>query len=152
MIPIKEAIGTGAWLHCEINESTKFRLKVLSFRKLNLSEVDEPEKIHIKDENTILWIMDIEVINLSKEPISSGDEGPGKLILVDQDGFKFYAFQDSHLTVWSDFAEKSKMNRFYVLSKLSPKIKAVGAITFLLPDDDEAVYSISIRGGSVKEV
>lgn len=154
MVPIKEAISTGAWLHCETTynyELFQFRIKVLSFQKLNLSEVDNPEKIDFRDENTIVWIMDLEVVNLTKECIRPVQEGPGRLILVDQEGFRFYTFQDSHLCCFSDFAKKSKTDRFYG-TELLPKIKAVGAMPFLLPDDDEAVYSISIRNGSIKEV
>lgn len=154
MIPIKEAISTGAWLHCEAKynyELIQFRIKVLSFRKLNLSEVDNPERIDFRDEHTIVWIMDLEVVNLTKERIRAGDDALCKLIIVDQDGFNFYTFHDSHLCCSSDFAKTSKTYRFYA-EYLIPKIKAVGAMPFLLPDDDEAVYSISIRGGSVKKV
>ncbi len=151
MIPIKEAITTRAWLHCEVNynyELFQFRIKILSFRKLNLSEVDEPEKIDFKDANTIIWIMDVEVVNLTKEPIST--RKMELLEMVDQDGFKFPKFYDGHLCISSNFAKKSGLYRL-VGDSLLPKIKAIGAIPFLLPDD-EAVYSISISGGSIKEV
>lgn len=154
MIPIKEAISSEAWLHCETTynyELSQFRIKVMSFQKLNLLEVDEPEKIDFRDEGTVVWIMDLEVVNLTKERIRPGEEGPGRLILVDQDGFRFYTFRDSHLCCYSDFAKKSKTTRFYG-TELLPKIKAVGAMPFLLPDDDDAIYSISIIGGSIKEV
>ena len=154
MIPIKEAISTGAWLHCEFNynyELIQFRIKVLSYRKLNLSEVDEPEKINFRDEGTFVWIMDLEVVNLTKERISSHEQALSQLILVDQDGFKFYTFQDFHLCCGSKFAVKSKTKRFDG-EYLFPKIKAVGAMPFLLPDDDDAIYSISMRRGSIKEV
>ena len=150
MIPIKEAISSGAWLHCEFTDSkVLFRIKVLSFRKLNLSEFDEPDKIDFKDEGIVIWIMDLEVINLTKEGINSF-VGPGNLILTDQDGFEFNCFFDSHLCWNSQFAKRSKTNRFYA-ENLLPKIKAIGAIPFQLPDDDEAVYSISVKDGSIRE-
>lgn len=152
MIPVKEAITSGVWLHCEYtdrNELIQFRLRILSFRKLNLSEVDEPQKIKDIDSNAILWITEIEVVNLTKEPISTTD-GTGELILVDQDGFKFHDFGDCHLRCGSMFAEKSGMKRFYGMN-LIPKIKAIGAIPFQLPDDDEAIYSISLKKGFIRE-
>ncbi len=151
MVPIKEAISSGAWLHCEfINSSEVFGIKVLSFKNLNLSDVDEPEKIDLKDSDSIIWIMELEIVNLSKEPITP-TYGPHQLILIDQDGFKFRFFDDDHLGCFSSFAAKSNMKRLYS-KELIPKVKAVGAISFLLPNDDEAIYSISIRDGSIKEV
>lgn len=154
MIPIKEAISSGAWLNCEYNtykgEICQFRLKVLSFRKLNLSEIDNPENIELIDGNAHIWLMEIEVINLMKEPIMSYD-GPGSYpILIDQDGYKFDIFTDLHLRHSSAFAKKSGMYRFYQQT-LIPKTKAIGAIPFQLPDDDEAVYSISMKKGSIRE-
>ena len=157
MIPIKEAISSGAWFHCEYKyssdeELTKFRIKILSFQKLDLSQVDNPERIDIKDDGTMIWIMYLEVINLTTKAIYPTD-GPSQIILIDQDGFKFEDFGDSHLRCYSEFAERSKLKRFFA-EKLIPKIKATGAILFQLPDDDEAKYSISIsvKGGSIKEV
>lgn len=156
MIPIKEAISSGAWLHCEYkissdDELTQFRIKILSYKKLDFSQVDNPERINFKDEGTIIWIMDLEVINLTKEAISP-IYGPGSIVLVDQDGFKFEYFNDDHLQLYSRFAIESKLMRFFA-QKLIPKIKATGAILFQLPDDDdEAVYSISLKGeGSIRE-
>jgi hypothetical protein len=152
MIPIKEAINSGAWLHCEIvfsNGTNMFRLRIISFRKLKLSEVDEPDKIKEIDSNTSYWIMDIEVINLTKEPISTSDS-TDLIILIDQEGFQFPVFGDGHLRCSSKFAEKSLLKRFYGMN-LIPKIKAVGAIPFQLPDDDDAVYSISLKKGTISE-
>ena len=152
MIPVKEAINIGVWLHCDYtdtrhDENYPFRIKVLSFRKLNLAEVDNAEKLNLKDSD--LWIMELEVINIKKEPVSP-TYSVNNLILVDNDGFRFHVFEDSHLRCWSGFAEKSKLNRFYG-SDIIPKIKAVGAIPFQLPVDDEAVYSISMKEGSIRE-
>lgn len=154
MIPVKEAINAGTWLYCEYTDTRHdeiypFRIKILSFRKLNLKEVDNPEGLDLKDEGTIIWIMNLEAINIRKEPVSP-TYSLDQLILMDQDGFKFHVFYDSHLRCWSDFAEKSKLRRFWG-SDLIPKIKAIGAIPFQLPDDDEAVYSISMKEGSIRE-
>lgn len=154
MIPIKDAINSGAWLHCEYNrynEIIKFRLKIKSFRKLSLTEVDNPEKIENLDPSATLWIMDIELVNLTKQPIHPS-YGPPKLILVDQDDFHFHLFEDYHLENGSKFSKVSGMNRFHT-ANLIPKIKAVGALIFQLPEDEEAEYSISMKeDGFIQEV
>ena len=155
MVPIKEAINSGSWLHCEqknnLFETNQFRLKVNSFRKLNLSEVDNPENISGLDSNSIIWLLEIEVVNLNKIPLGVY-EATQQLILIDQDGFNFPFFEDDHLHSHSEFSKKAKLKRFW-MDDLLPKIKAVGSITFQLPDDDEATYSIGIKkNGIVQEV
>lgn len=152
MILIKDAINSGIWLHRIYTDfhdrSLNFGLKILSFRELNLMEVDDSEKIDIKDEGSTIWILEIEVVNMSQDPISTHEMN--ELILIDQDGFKFHAFDDDHLRFYSQFAKKTKMNRLFG-SHLIPKIKAKSAVPFQLPDDDEAVYFISVKNGSIKE-
>ncbi len=154
MVPIKEAIDSSSWLHCEYekyNEVYKFRVKINSFRKLSLSEVDNPEKIENLDSSATLWLMGIEFINLSKTPIHPS-YGPPNLVLVDQDDFCFHLFEDYHLENGSNFSSHTGMNRFHS-AQLIPKIKAVGSLIFQLPDDDDAVYSLSIKNnGIVQEV
>ncbi|AMC10100.1 hypothetical protein Lupro_02030 [Lutibacter profundi] len=154
MVPIKDAISSGAWLHCEYLYSDKlykFRLKINSFRKISISEIDNPEKIENFDINSILWLMNMEVINLTKVPIEPY-WGPRHLILIDQDDFNFHVFEDDYLIRKSNFSDTSGTNRF-CYPDLVPKIKAVGSIIFKLPDDDEAEYSISSQyNGSVQEI
>lgn len=154
MVPIKEAIDSGSWLHCEYesySEIFKFRLKINSFRKLILSEIDNPEKIDILDKDCTLWIMQIEFINLCLKPISP-HYGPVHINVVDQDGFHFNILEDYHLENGSNFSKTSGMVRFHK-ADLIPKIKAVGSIIFQLPNDDEAEYSITLKdGGTVQEV
>jgi len=154
MVPIKEAIGSNSWLLCEYQQYDgvyKFRLKINSFRKLDLSEIDNPEEIVNLDVNATLWIMSIELINLTKKPIHPR-YGPPMLILVDQDDFSFHLFEDYHLENGSDFSSKSGMKRFYT-AELIPKVKVIGSIVFQLPDDEEAIYSIGIKeNGIVQEV
>lgn len=152
MILIKDAISTGSWLHCEMFLGTIFRIRVLSFQKLNISEVDNPEKINLIDNNKTIWIMDLEVVNLSKDPIHTF-EVTVILLLINLKGLRFLVYKDNHLGYYSEFSKKKKLNRFYGSSEmLNPKIKAIGAILFQLPDDDNAEYLISTRGGSIKEV
>ena len=42
------------------------------------------------------------------------------------------------------------MSRFFA-TDLIPKTKAIGAMPFQLSDDDEAVYSISLKEGNIGE-
>jgi len=159
MVPVKEAINSGAWLHCEyqnedyeLDTLIKFRIKIKSLQKINLKHIDEPEEIGILDENANLWLMKIEFINLNKKPLDDF-YGPNQLILIDQEGFNFHIFEDSHICCHSKFAKKTKLIRFTCLSDdLSPKIKAIGALLFQLPDDDEAEYFIALKeNGIVQE-
>jgi len=154
MVQIKNAISSGEWLHCEYQnyeELIKFRLKINSFRKLNLSEIDNPEEIEMLESDAILMLMEIEVINLIKESKNS-NYLVGELLLIDQDEFNFTVFSDSHLCWYSNFAKKERLNRFDS-EQLIPKIKTKGSIVFQLPNDDEAEYSIAIKNnGIVQEV
>jgi len=155
MVPIKEAINSGAWLQCEkrsnLFEANQFRIKINSFRKLNLSEIDEPEKIDNLENSAVLWLMNIEVVNLNKEPTRTRGNVYA-LILIDNDGFSFPVFDDSHLNLSSDFAKTSGLKRFYG-GTILPKIKTLGSLVFQLPDDDDAEYFISLEdNGIVQEV
>jgi hypothetical protein len=75
-------------------------------------------------------------VNLTKRKISP-DDVKRVIILVDQDEFHFSCVEDRHLSYHSDYATTSGLERLYS-DDLIPKIKVVGAITFFLPDDDEA--------------
>ena len=150
MVPIKEAISSGAWLHfSNEDESVQFRLRAIAFRKVDLTEIDNPENIKAIDGNTQWRILEIEVINLSKKNIYSSD-GPGKILLSDHDGYQFTVTYDEHLWRRSELGKRLGLKRFY-FEILIPKTKAVGAIAFLLPDDDEAEYSLSLKNGTVRE-
>lgn len=152
MVPIKDAINSGAWLQCEHQSggNYKFRLRIKSFERLNLLLIDNPDKIQGIDSNSIIWKLEIEVISLNKIPMPVS-YGPNCLLLIDQDGFNFPVFQDRYLHMWSEFSRESKLGRFY-FQDLLPKIKAVGLIIFQLPEDEDAEYFISIRDGLVQEV
>ncbi|MCB4808476.1 hypothetical protein LG651_09445 [Tamlana sp. 62-3] len=154
MVPITEAINSGLWLYCEYegyNEIIKFRIKINSFRKLNLSEIDNPDKIEMLDSDANLMLMEVDVVNLVKETKNS-DKLVGNLILTDQDEFNFPIFSDVHLCWGSNFAKKSRLNRFFS-EQLIPKIKTKGSLIFQLPDDDDAVYTIGVKNnGIVQEV
>jgi hypothetical protein len=155
MVPIKEAVNSGAWLHCEKRDNlfkvNQFRLRIISFKKINLKDIDNPEEIEKFDETGNLWLMKIEVINLNKEPTSTYNN-TGKLKLIDNDGFQFPKFKDGHLERLSKYSNSSGLDRFWS-TDLLPKIKAIGSIVFHLPDDEDAEYFIAFEdNGIVQEV
>ncbi len=150
MIPVKEVLASGAWLHfCSDDEIVQCRLKAVSFRKLSLSEVDNPLEIKQGTANASWWIMEVEVVSLVKRKIQP-EVFIDKILLVDQDDFEFNVTKNLHLWCFSDFSDVSGLRRFFGRD-LIPKTKATGAIAFLLPDDDDAEYSFSMEDGSVRE-
>ena len=151
MILLKDVIDSGSWFHCEFplkDQLHQFRLKVLSFQKLDLTEVDEPEKIDMW-KNTIIWLMEIEIINLSKNPLASGYLN--EINLINTKGSKFIRTGDLHLCQYSEFAKKKRLDRFFGPS-LNPKIKAIGTLMYRLPDSDDSIFEISIFNGTIREI
>lgn len=154
MIPLVDAIDTGAWLRGEGPVAgypmATFQMKVVEFSKLDMAVVDSPELIHPKigmDAN--IWLFRFDVVNLCKEPLYISFVTK-TLRLVDSDGFEFDLLEDSHLCCMSDFAKKSGLFNFFT-QDLPPKIKKSGAIIFELPEmfDD---LSIKVKNGSLTEV
>jgi hypothetical protein len=159
MIPVKEAIQSGSWFNFFSNDDTeifgvepvKIRMRVLSLEKIDLSEVDEPHEIDKDYTGGIWWIMKIELINVNKQYLQSSDMyHTYQIILVDKDGYEFEIHLENHLCYESDFAKKNSLSTFY-LSRLIPKLKYSGALTFYLPDDNEAEYSLDMANGTVTE-
>ena len=155
MVPIKEAINSDSWLHCEkrdnLFESNQFRLRIVSFNKLNLTDIDEPEKIFKLEHSAVLYLLNIEVVNLNKVP-TAFYKNVDSLILIDNDGFNFPVFSDAHLNFSSDFALTSGLKKFYS-GALIPKIKTSGSLVFQLPDDQDAVYYIGLENnGIIQEI
>jgi hypothetical protein len=153
-IPVKEAINSGAWLQCHSKKYDKhfdFRLKLLSFDKINLSHVDDVNEIkEFHSAQGYLWLMRLQIVNLNKMEVASGYI-TGSILIVDQDDFEFSEFDDFHLTLKSNFAKKSGLKNFGGLF-FRPKIKYTGAIAFFLPKDEEIEYYISVLDGDIQEV
>ena len=154
MISVKDAIGNGAWYHCQSGDDfseVSFRIGILSFEKQQLSE---KELTLYFDEGGSLWLMKIQVVSLNKERQLSPDDIHESIYLQDQDGFQFrylYAFTDSDIVI--DERWEKKLNRFTVEgSSFQPKTKAVGNIAFFLPNDDGPEYYIGIVDGTIVEV
>jgi hypothetical protein len=150
MVPIKETVSSSGWFDCRSDKKEiRFKIRVLSFEKVDLSEVDDSHKVKIDSSSGNYWILKVETVNLTKKAISP-DDVTRKIVLVDQDEFHFNRVEDSHLSCNSDYATTSGLRRLYS-GDLIPKIKVAGAITFFLPDDDEAEYSLTIEEGRIEE-
>lgn len=156
-IPITSAVKSGAWFKCKVSDTLdddfvfNFHFKSLSFERIDRRKIDDPEKLEL-DEG-ILWMMKIEVVNLNKENIASSYVRDS-IVLLDQEDFEFSAIKDDHLTYSSKYAKSAGLNRFGGWSdipQLRPKIKASGALAFLLPSN-KGEYCLSVKGGNIKEV
>ena len=165
-IPLKEAINSSAWYHCKTKcwvatfddeKEIDYRVKVLSFEKINLEEVDEPNEIkELNLSGGTLWLLRVEVVNLWKKEL---DSFPiyDSIILIDHDDFEFKPQTDRHLTGNSEYAHSAGLNLLNGSSGsdcgvLLPKIPLRGSLAFLLPNDEEGVYFLSVEGGKIQEV
>jgi len=165
-IPINYSIETGAWLHCRTEERSwewgsmesvaiDFRVRVVSFGKIEIMEIDDPNKIELPLESGNLWLLEVNVVNLTKKEIESFPIN-SSLILVDQDDFEFIPTSDRHLTT-SEYGMSKGLNLLNGWSGsdcgiFMPKIAVRGSLAFLLPDEDDALYSLSVRNGSIQEI
>lgn len=83
MIPIKEAIATGAWLHAEHIEPSRpdmeltFSIKLTSFSKIDTSKITNPFKSINPDYYELnialglnIWLLGFDIINLCKKRIN----------------------------------------------------------------------------------
>ena len=164
-IPLSHAVETGAWHHCHLNGdyfvigtegSIDFRIRVVSFEKIDISVIDEPNKIDLQFELGKLWLLEADVVNLTKKEIGSYPIH-ASLALFDQEGFEFTPVTDDHLTRESKYCKSKGLNLMngssgYNCGIFRPKIPVHGSLVFLLPDEDDALYSLSVRNGSIKEI
>lgn len=163
MIPINEAIETGAWLEATgstviNNRSTAvtFRFRLKRFEKINLHEVlVDPDDLghrmfpmeHDLDDN--VWRVDLDLVNMERYEISSQDFGD-LICIEDEDGYRFRNCKDRYLTLASDYAQSTGLSDFFC-SDVPPKIKKSGAFAFELPEFSEQLF-IVVKNGVIKEV
>lgn len=152
-IPLKEAIDASAWLECHwktYDEEFNCRLRIVTFTTFDKVGIDTSLLKAIGD-NGVLWLMTLEVVNLCKTPFEAWQLSDC-MKLLDEDGFEFGYFDNGDLTS-QERKGKSGLYRFSGWSDnppLSPKIKTVGGIPFLLPDQ-ESNYYLTIEDGTIKE-
>ncbi|MEW6615013.1 MAG: GIY-YIG nuclease family protein [Thermodesulfobacteriota bacterium] len=165
-VPLKKAINSLSWYNCQTecwpvtfkdNEIINYQIKVLSFERINLTEVDGSDKISLNLENGILWILRVEVVNLWKKTISSFPIYDS-VILIDKDGSEYKPITDDHLTneSHSNYAMSSGLNLLngssgYRCGELIPKVPLKGALAFLLPMTENDRFYLSVEGGKIWE-
>jgi len=137
-IPLKEAIASGTWLDCHAkryHDEVNFRLKVMAFDRTSVEELggwppgDREDPIE-----GILWLLSVEVVNLCKTPQRVW-EIKRTIKVVDEDGYEFEPFCSN-----LDNNKNTGLYRFsgnYDAQPFLPKIKASGAIEFVLPDEEK---------------
>jgi hypothetical protein len=160
MIPIREAIETGAWLkaefaptnslEAEINngEPLSFRFRVTEFSKIDLSVVDNCAALSCNLDNNI-WKLRFDFVNLGKKEMSDTVIA-NRLVLADSDKYEFQVFDNPHLRYFSDYSVQSGLKDFWGV-RLPPKIKKAGALPYELPDEFDQLY-LAIRNGELCEV
>ena len=151
-ISLKEATKSGAWLECHLN-ATRYdlerdcRVLVVAFERKSVEEIVEAPLARDLAGEGVLWVLSIEVVNLTKTPMRA-PRIKRSIRLVDKDGFEFEPFK-THLEYYS---KCTGLERFTDHSPaLSPKIKASGAILFVLPDEENTYY-LTIKDGSIRNV
>jgi hypothetical protein len=153
MIPIKDLVRDGYWLNCTArnrwtNDAAEwtFRMRIQSFERLDYPQTDRPLHEQLKPivEGAVWWLMKLEVVNLSKVSVLFGYLTQ-EMRVVDGDGFQFEG-GDGGLH-FSDFGRQIGLS----LGSLSPKLKAQGAVLFMVPDEDME-YSLTIKNGTMEEI
>lgn len=151
-IPIEHAIDSGAWFHCRSGydghyDNYSFRIRVLSFEKVNMTDIDNPKQITLDIEGGVLWVIKLQIINLNKEEVRIID---GLIRIVDENDYDFPNVSDAHLCFFSKYADSSGLKKLWGKGYI-PKIKYTGSLLYLLPDE-ETEYFLSVPGGNIKEV
>lgn len=166
MIPIQEAIETGAWLEANYAHINDFRIQSgkttlgFRFRVKNLEKIDlrsvvvDPEDLGYKmfplklDIDANVWRLDLDIVNMEKYEIRSDLFGE-LLGIQDESGNEYRNCQDRYLTLASEYAKLSGLERFFA-TELPPKIKRSGAFCFELPEFFEQLFVVA-REGTIKE-
>jgi len=171
LVPITEAIETGAWLEvtCPANgdfrlkdetHTLKFRIKLKDFSKIDLHAAFSAEDTDDAGYSyhsflakfglgANIWKLDLDIVNLAPYPVRS--DLLGELLHIrDEEGFVFERCNDDWITLSSKFAQTSGLHNFYC-SELPPKVKKAGAFCYELPEFFEGL-SIHGKDGSISEI
>lgn len=154
-VPVEEAINKNDFIHFgyfqddDDETGLDYGIRPLSFDRVDMNEVDEPEKIEFLE--GVLWLLQFKAVNLEKKRFDAYIVR-NDLVLLDQNDNEFHAFIDDHLTYESNFAKKYKLNSLASWSSvpsLSPLIPRNTALVFNLPDLEGQVYSLSNESRSI---
>ncbi|MBK6727604.1 MAG: hypothetical protein IPG63_10145 [Xanthomonadales bacterium] len=160
MIPVQTAIKEQAWLLIDNSDysnkddydadeirKVKFRIRPLGLTKIDPAPIDNQDEITKVMISDSLWLLSMDLVVLSKEPVEDAPENVfHKYILIkDGDGFTFKAVYDYHLccSSSSNFAKRNGLANFYRTELFNPKIKYKAAILFELPDEIDDLFFAS---------
>ncbi len=145
-IPMDEAVSSGAWFECsDEDREVVFRFRVISFSRVELKDIDEPEEIELDINQGWLYLMKCQVVNLAKSKTNVGLMAD-LITVVDQDDCIYEQEEDDyHLIRDSSFAQKSGLYNFYGVV-INPKMQLEGAILFHLPKEEGAFYYLGSIG------
>ena len=143
MIPIRDAIDTGAWLTAgfephgasqkEINDgdAISFQLRVTNFTRIDLAAIDEPEKLSCSEMSSV-WKLDFDVINICRRELYVMHI-VNRVCLSRKNRFTYRPFHDGHLSHCSTYEKEFGLRSTFSLgSFLPPNIERSGALPFLL--------------------
>lgn len=164
VIPIREAIETGAWFEhrrVTLNSDTlnsdppDFRMRLLSFDRISVEKLSSAVDVSsLALEGGVLWLLRLEVQNVWKKSFRSGYLND-LLAIGDSDECLFEYYTDDDLCFHSELAKTSGLRRFnwsdFGHGLIRPKIPVTGAIAYLLPDE-KSTYSVVVRFGIFREV
>ena len=131
-----------------------FRIRFRSFRPVELSEIENPQKIEgFTLGEGKLWLLSFTAINLDKEGYLPY-EVQGSFEILDQDDCVFTHAHDTYLTCVSNFSLKTGVRRFSgTAPRLAPKMVAEGAAIYLLPDEESPQYFLRMKKtGTIEEI
>lgn len=144
-VPVNEAIMSGDWLICTCID-IKFRIRLLSMKRVSSIGI---EYLNNYEDSTNLWHLMFDLVNLAKTALNP-DQVSSNLILCDQDDFEFTPMNND-LYSGSFYSKTYKLNTIRINAPhITPKIITTGALAYKLPKDDEAEYSIMLKGGTVR--
>lgn len=156
MIPLKEAIETGAWLQAEYNahycdatnKDMVIIIKPRDFFRVDIrnAEITSPFEVLTKDSN--LWALKADIVSLFKEELFF-DIIRTNILLADDDGYLFNTVYDLALFS-SSLGNDIGLDKSGIFSKITPKIPRLHTFVFELPDlfDD---WKLTFKNGKVFE-
>src|SRR6185437_9355632 len=92
MIPLKRLVRDGCWVKCTAKNKFhgrepaewEFRIRVLSFERLDYSQIEKPERLRPVEAGAALWLMKLELVKVSKDS-AYFDEWAEGMRVVDAD-------------------------------------------------------------------
>lgn len=154
-ISINKMVETCGWLNCHIiregywgaNGEFNCRLCIKDFKK---TVQDQSLKSPYGDGYDLkegdFWLLFVEIVNLDKQPWQCIIDT--ELVILDADDFEYTVVSCNYI---NDYFDKNNIMKISSVT-FQPKIKYKGAFAFFIPKDDEGVYYLKLKNGTIKEI